>query len=62
MKTELTIAHDTFRDDKGVVHPYVSFKFELDGETFQVYPKDNDKRLINHLLKKNGFYDDEHAA
>ncbi len=58
MKTELTIAQDTFKDEKGVTKPYVSFKFELDGESFQVYPRENDKRLIHHLLKKSGFYDE----
>ena len=55
----LKIAHDTFTDEKGNVKPYVSFKFDLDGETFAVSVKDNDKKLLNYLLKKQGFFDKE---
>lgn len=59
MKVELNITHETFKDEKGNVKPYVAFKFELDGETFAVSIRDNDKKLLNYILKKNGFYDED---
>ncbi len=59
MKVELNITHETFKDDNGIVKPYVAFKFELDGETFAVSVRDKDKKLLNYLLKQRGFYDEK---
>lgn len=59
LQVTLNITHETFRDEKGNVRPYVAFKFELDGETFAVSIKDNDKKLLNYILRKKGFYDED---
>ncbi len=59
IETTLNITHETFTDEKGLLKPYVAFKFEFEGETFSVSIKDSDKKLLNYLLKKNGFFENE---
>ena len=62
MEVTLNITHETFKNDKGVDTPYVKFWFELAGEKFNVKIDEKDKRLLNHCLKANGFYDEKKGA
>lgn len=61
VQVTLTISHKTFTDDNGRIKPYVAFNFDYCDETFTVDVKQGDKKLLNYLLKKNGFYDEEAA-
>lgn len=59
VQVTLNIEHKTFTDADGRVKPYVSFNFDYCDETFSVDVRQGDKKLLNYLLKKNGFYDEE---
>jgi len=50
MKTTCTITKDSFKNEDGKEIEFTSFKIELDGETFSLYPKKDDKKLINYIL------------
>ena len=51
MKTTCDIRKGQFVSDKGDVVDYYQYQVEICGETFNLHPKTEDKKLIKHLLK-----------
>lgn len=59
MVLDLEIKKGVFKDDKGISHVYPYMTTQLEGQSFSLYLKDNDKKLFNYLLKLSGFFDKE---
>ena len=51
MKTELTISKKTFVNEAKEEIEYNSFEFTIDGKTFSLFPRKEDKKLINYILE-----------
>ena len=49
---KLMIDSDTFKDDKGEEHPFVSFKTELMGKEVRLVPSQADKKLAVYLAEQ----------
>ena len=59
MELKLQVKKETFTDKNGLERPYASFSFNLGGETFSLVLRNSeDKRLVKHLLKSEGFFDE----
>lgn len=61
MTTELTIKRKTFKGDDGKTREYTAYEIELDGKTFSLVPRAEDKKLIAYILEQLGFFDKETA-
>ena len=55
---KLTLTTEQFVNDKGEKIPYLSYKIEVNGKTFSLYPKADDKKLLNYLLLENNVKSD----
>lgn len=52
MIVDCTISKDKFKNDEGKEIEFNSFKINLGGETFSLFPKNSDKKLINYILSE----------
>lgn len=52
MEKTATMKLETFIDEKGVPVEYVSVTIEVGGQSFRMYPKQEDKRLFSYLAKE----------
>ena len=52
MELKLTVTPKEFKDDKGKAHEYLSFEITVKGKTFSLYPRENDKKLLNYLIEE----------
>ena len=50
MKLEVEIKKDSFKGDDGQNHDYNSIKLTILDKTFSLYPKTEDKKLLNYLI------------
>lgn len=50
MKVECNISKESFKNEKGETIEFISYKIDLDGEMFSLFPRKEDKRLIAHIL------------
>ncbi len=53
-KVELTISKKSFKGEDGKEHEYIAYEMELDGQTFALFPRKEDKKLIAYILKDLG--------
>lgn len=54
IETKLTISEKTFTGKDGQEHKYLAYEMELDGQTFSLLPKAEDKKLIAYILQEIG--------
>lgn len=59
MKVELNITRKTFKTEDGKEKAYTAYDVELGGQTFGLFPRQDDKKLINYILEQQGFFDEE---
>lgn len=52
MEFKLKVGQEQFTNDNGEVIEYFSYIVEIGGETVRLYPKDEDKKLLKHLVKQ----------
>ena len=55
MQKELKLVAKTeeFTNEKGEKIPYISYKTEINGKTFSLFPKEADKKLMQYMLTEN---------
>lgn len=51
LKVELNIYKKSFTGEDGKSREYVAYEFELEGETFTLVARAEDKKLLKHILK-----------
>ncbi len=52
MDYKFEIAKRTFKTESGEERKYYAFELTLDGTTFNLIPRTEDKKLINYILKE----------
>ena len=50
MQVPCNIVKDSFKTEDGREIEFTAFRIELNGETFSLFPKKDDKKLLNYLL------------
>lgn len=50
MKVDCNIMKESFKNEQGENIEFISYKIEIDGESFSLFPRKEDKRLIAHIL------------
>lgn len=50
MKVDCTISKDKFKNEEGKEIEFNSFKIDIGGETFSLFPRKDDKKFLNYLL------------
>lgn len=51
LKVDLQIYKKKFKGEDGKDRDFVAYEFELEGESFVLVPRDEDKKLLKHILK-----------
>lgn len=52
MKLELTVTQEQFTNKDSEVITYFVYSAEIEGETVKFQPKDADKKLVEHFVKR----------
>lgn len=53
MKVPCEITKKKFKSEDGREIAYMSFEIDIDGKTFNLLPRKDDKKLINYMLEDN---------
>ena len=51
LKVDLQIYKKKFKGEDGKDRDFVAYEFDLEGESFVLVPRDEDKKLLKHILK-----------
>ncbi len=54
MKAEIEITQKTFVNDQGEEVPYIAYTLQLGGKEFALFPRKDDKKLLNYMIEQQG--------
>lgn len=54
MKAEIEITQKTFVNDQGEEVPYIAYTLKLGGKEFALFPRKDDKKLLNYMIEQQG--------
>lgn len=52
MEIKLTVSKESFTGEDGKVVEYTAYKAIMDGEEVRFFPRKEDKRLVEHFIKR----------